>query len=132
VIYEMIAGRVPFDGATSSDVIVSILEKEPMPLSRYAAEVPSELERIVKKALAKDRDERYQIAKDLLIDLKNLKQEQELLAKLNVAGLVSSEDVASATSEGQPTVDTDGKRATETGEVESAGSRDTNESWRSV
>jgi serine/threonine-protein kinase len=83
VIYEMVAGQVPFDGATTSDVIVSILEREPAPLSRHAPEVPAELERIVMKALAKDSEERYQVAKDLLIDLRNLKQEMELQARMH-------------------------------------------------
>src|SRR5262249_38217488 len=57
VIYEMTAGRVPFEGETTSDVIVSILEKEPPPLDEYAPEAPIELERIVRKALGKDRDQ---------------------------------------------------------------------------
>src|SRR5262249_55282887 len=52
---------------------------------------------IVKKALAKDRDRRYEAAGDLLIDLKNLKQEIELQARLNVAGLADSKDVESPT-----------------------------------
>src|SRR4030095_2598519 len=83
VIYEMVAGRVPFEGATTSDVIVSILEREPAPLSRFAPGVPDELEQMVKKALAKDQEERYQLARDLLIDLRNLKQEMELQGKLD-------------------------------------------------
>jgi serine/threonine protein kinase/Tfp pilus assembly protein PilF len=83
LIYEMIAGKVPFDGATTSDVIVSILEREPVPLSLYAPGAPAELERIVRKSLARDREERYQLARDLLIDLRNLKQEMELQAKLD-------------------------------------------------
>src|SRR5215510_12497924 len=95
VIYEIATGSVPFDGPTASDVIVSILEKEPAPLSQCAPEAPAELERIVKKALAKDRNERYQTAGDLLIDLKNLKQEIELQARLNAAGPADSKDVAS-------------------------------------
>jgi len=82
VIFEMITGRRPFEGTTKSHVIVSILEKEPPSIARYAEEVPTELERIVAKALVKDRDERYQVVKDLLIDLKSLKQELEFEAKL--------------------------------------------------
>jgi eukaryotic-like serine/threonine-protein kinase len=109
VIYEMIAGRVPFEGATNSDVIVSILEREPAPLSRYGPEVPAELERIVKKALAKNREERYQLAKDLLIDLKNLKQEMELRAKLDA---VRPADLKGATPAGlRVSVDTDERLA---------------------
>jgi hypothetical protein len=80
-LYEMVAGRAPFDGATSAEVIAAILEREPPPLHRYAREVPDQLERIVYKALAKDREDRYQVAKDLLIDLKDLKLDLELEAK---------------------------------------------------
>src|SRR2546428_7507970 len=67
VLYEMLAGQAPFAGDTSSHVGVSILEKEPVPIARYAPEAPAELQRIVRKALAKHRDERYQTARDLLI-----------------------------------------------------------------
>ncbi len=76
VIYEMVAGKAPFDGLTKSDVIASILKTEPLPLSRFS-QVPSELQRIVKKALRKDRAERYQTVKDLVLDLKNLRREIE-------------------------------------------------------
>src|SRR3989440_1087841 len=74
VIYELVAGRAPFGGATRSDLIAALLEREPPPLARFAPEIPAELERIVMKALTKDPEERFQTAKDLLIDLKRLKQ----------------------------------------------------------
>jgi serine/threonine-protein kinase len=83
VLYEAIAGRVPFEGATVSDVIFSILGKKPAPLTRYSLEVPGELQRIIRKALEKDRDERYQTIKDMLIDLKRLKQQQDLQDELS-------------------------------------------------
>jgi len=72
VIYEMLSGRLPFAGETSSDVISRILQSEPAALTREPADVPPELERIIGKALTKDREERYQTTKDLLIDLKRL------------------------------------------------------------
>jgi serine/threonine-protein kinase len=81
VIYEMVTGRAPFEGETPSHVTVSIMESEPPPLARFA-EVPAELERIVTKALRKDKAERYQTASDLALDLKNLKQELEVEARL--------------------------------------------------
>jgi serine/threonine protein kinase/Flp pilus assembly protein TadD len=81
VLYEMITGRVPFEGATSSDVIAAILDKNPSPLTQYLPEVPVELERIVAKAMRKDREERYQTINDLHVDLKGLKQELEARAK---------------------------------------------------
>lgn len=77
VLYEMISGRVPFDGATASDVIAAILEKNPPPLQTIG-EKPDELQWIVSKALAKDRDERYQNVKDLLTDLKRLRKRIEI------------------------------------------------------
>ncbi len=77
VIYEMISGRVPFEGQSYGDVIAAILSKRPVTLTRYLPEIPAELERIVTKALAKDREERYQTIKDMLIDLKKLKQQLE-------------------------------------------------------
>jgi serine/threonine-protein kinase len=82
VLYEMFAGRAPFEGPTGNEVIASILNKEPPPLTRFAQEVPTEFQRIVNKALAKDREERYQTIKDLLIDLKNLKRQLEFESKL--------------------------------------------------
>jgi eukaryotic-like serine/threonine-protein kinase len=75
LLYEMVTGRAPFTGETTSHIAVAILEKEPASLVSLAPNVPLELQRIVRKSLAKDRDERYQTARDLLIDLKNLKQE---------------------------------------------------------
>jgi serine/threonine-protein kinase len=83
LIYEMVTGRLPFDGSNSNEIIASILgDKDPLPLTRYAREVPSELERIAAKALAKEREERYQSAKDLLIDLRHLKKHLEVEAEL--------------------------------------------------
>jgi serine/threonine protein kinase len=82
VLYEMLAGQQPFGGATATDVIISIAGREPEPLARCAPEVPIQSERIVKKALAKDREERYQTADDLLIDLKSLKHDLEIGAEV--------------------------------------------------
>ena len=82
MIYEMAAGRQPFEGETASDVMSLILQKEPPPLAYSWPEVPAELERIVRKALRKDKEERYQTIKDLLIDLRNLRKELELSAEM--------------------------------------------------
>lgn len=82
VLYEMVTGKFAFAGATSSDLIVSILDREPLPLSRHLPDVPAELQRIVSKALRKDKEERYQVVKDLFLDLKSLKQELEFEARL--------------------------------------------------
>jgi len=83
VLYEMVAGCLPFQGSTSSEVLASILsEKEPPPLARFARDVPAELERIVEKALRKDLEERYQTAKDMLLDLRRLKRKLEVDAEI--------------------------------------------------
>jgi serine/threonine protein kinase/Flp pilus assembly protein TadD len=81
VLHEMVTGRVPFEGETPSHVIVSLMENDPPPLSLYS-EVPAEMERIVTKALRKNREDRYQTASDLALDLKSLKQELEVEARL--------------------------------------------------
>jgi serine/threonine protein kinase len=78
LLYEMVGGRVPFAGETSSDVIVSILEKEPPPLARFVPETPEVLQWIITKALRKQVDQRYQTAKELLADLQSLKHRLEL------------------------------------------------------
>src|SRR5581483_1233929 len=72
VLYEMIAGRRPFEGATMSDVIAALLTAEPAPPGQYCAEAPAELERIVGRCLAKDREARHQSAEELIADLKTL------------------------------------------------------------
>jgi serine/threonine protein kinase/Tol biopolymer transport system component len=95
VLYEMIAARAPFEGATISDVIATILKQEPAPLGQFSLEVPVELEWMMKKALAKDREERYQTIKELQIDLRRLKQELELQAKLERMTPATRQDVAS-------------------------------------
>ncbi|MDQ3256309.1 MAG: serine/threonine-protein kinase, partial [Acidobacteriota bacterium] len=82
VLYEVVTGHSPFEGETQSDVIASILKSEPPPFVHHTPGVPRELEHIVSKALRKDREERYQHIKDLLIDLKVFKQELEFAAKL--------------------------------------------------
>jgi eukaryotic-like serine/threonine-protein kinase len=74
VLYEMITGRLPFTGETPSHVIVSILEREPESLTQFMPGAPPELEWIVRKALRKDREHRYQTIKELLNDLDEVKQ----------------------------------------------------------
>jgi serine/threonine protein kinase len=77
MLYELVAGKMPFTGATTSHTIVQILEKNPEPLSKLG-NAPPELERIVEKAMAKNPDERYQTAKDMLIDLRSLKKRMDV------------------------------------------------------
>jgi TolB-like protein/tRNA A-37 threonylcarbamoyl transferase component Bud32 len=78
VIYELLTGHLPFEGATIYEIMAAILsDREAPPLSRYSSEAPAELDRIVNKALRKNREERYQTSKDLLLDLQSLRQHLE-------------------------------------------------------
>ncbi|MDX2042338.1 MAG: protein kinase [Acidobacteriota bacterium] len=77
VFYEMLTGRRPFAGETALESISSILKDEPPPMRQMLSAVPGEIERIVSKTLRKDREERYQTAQDLLLDLKEAKRELE-------------------------------------------------------
>jgi len=82
IMYEMVTGKQPFRGSTTSHTIVQILEKDPVPLTKLV-EAPAELERIVMKAIAKKPGERYQTAKDMLTDLRRLKKRLEMDAELD-------------------------------------------------
>jgi len=78
VLYELIAHQAPFTGPTASDLLVSILDREPALLTDSAPETPAELQRIIRKTLAKDREKRYQSIKDLAVDLESLRWELEV------------------------------------------------------
>jgi eukaryotic-like serine/threonine-protein kinase len=86
VFYEMLTGRPPFAGATTGDVLVSILDREPPPLARLWPQAPESLQRIVSKLLFKDSAGRYQQAAELQTDLTELRQELELAARLKREG----------------------------------------------
>jgi TolB protein len=77
VLYEMLAARAPFEGASKSHIIVAITDREPLPVTSFAPDVPEALEWIIGEALTKDPDERCQTAKELLGKLKRLKRRVE-------------------------------------------------------
>jgi eukaryotic-like serine/threonine-protein kinase len=77
VLYEMVTGFVPFRGTGTAEIFDGLLNREPTPPVRLNPAVPSELERIVSKALEKDRDVRYQHASDIRADLKRLLRDTE-------------------------------------------------------
>ncbi|HEX8335854.1 MAG TPA: protein kinase, partial [Pyrinomonadaceae bacterium] len=86
VLYETLTGRAPFRGESPTDVLAAIIDREPAPLARYLTDAPEALEWVVTKALVKDREGRYQTAKELLTDLKRLKQQLEFEAAASRSG----------------------------------------------
>src|SRR5262249_9554840 len=75
VIYHLLTGRPPFAGGNLGEVLDNVVHRQPDAIARFNYDVPSELERITLKLLAKQADRRYQSARDLLVDLKNLSRE---------------------------------------------------------
>ena len=89
-LYEMVAGQPPFTGVTAIDLLAAIITQEPPPLALYSPSAPQELQRIVTKALRKDREERYQSVREMLLDLKSLKQEIMFEARLSGSNAVTA------------------------------------------
>jgi eukaryotic-like serine/threonine-protein kinase len=85
VLFESLTGHVPFEGGDIHRQVVAIQEQELPPLARFVCGVPERLEEIVSKALAKDPEERYQTARDLLIDLRILRRKLEVNAEIERA-----------------------------------------------
>src|SRR6266542_2848536 len=78
VVYEMVTGKVPFDGLTTSDIIAALIKDEPESMSLSVPELPLVFEQVVNKALTKDLDLRYQTIAEFLSDLQRLKNEIQL------------------------------------------------------
>jgi serine/threonine protein kinase len=104
LLYETLTAHAPFRGESPTDMLAAIVGKEPAPLARYLTAAPDALEWIVTKALTKDRDGRYQTAKELLTDLKRLKQqlEFEAAASRSGEGLTTEGAPAASPSDGSP------------------------------
>ncbi len=83
VLYELLSGRLPFFGDTDMDVFAAVINAEPVPLETLAPDLPGELHRIVARMLKRDRNERYATARDLANDLKKLRDEMQIEAKLD-------------------------------------------------
>src|SRR5262245_9311962 len=92
MLYEMVAGHNPFEGETVNDVIAAILKTEPQPVTEARPDAPAELQRIVSKALAKERSERYQSINDLELDLQNLKRKLEFKDEQTITSEETSRD----------------------------------------
>jgi serine/threonine protein kinase len=82
MLYEMLAGQAPFAGETASDCIALVLTSEPAPVQNFDENISTELETIIAKTLAKDREERYQTTKELLVDLSAVKKRLEFEGEL--------------------------------------------------
>lgn len=72
VLYELLVGKAPFDGETTADTLAAVIYHEPEPIVNLLPNVPVELQRILRKSLQKDREERYQDVKDFALDVKEL------------------------------------------------------------
>ena len=77
VLFQMTTGTLPFAGNTPSEVMNRIINASPDAIARFNYDAPPDLERIIRRCLEKDPDRRYQSARDLLIDLKNLKRDTD-------------------------------------------------------
>jgi serine/threonine protein kinase len=88
VAYQLVTGRLPFPGSNVGETIEHILHAQPEAMARFNYELPPELDRIVRKCVEKRPERRYQTARDLLVDLKNLGRELEIAATTPSQGLV--------------------------------------------
>ena len=79
VLYELLTGKLPFGGEHQAAIVYSIINEEPQPIARYNSKVTPELERIVSKALVKDKEDRYQHIDDLLTDLRRERKSLDYL-----------------------------------------------------
>jgi serine/threonine protein kinase/tetratricopeptide (TPR) repeat protein len=77
VLYQMATGRLPFQGSTPTETITEIVKSEPVPIAELSPVSPPELERIIRKCMEKDPRRRYQSARELAVDLDNLKRDTE-------------------------------------------------------
>jgi serine/threonine protein kinase/tetratricopeptide (TPR) repeat protein len=90
VLYEMATGRSPFQGNTTALTFVAILHEQPIPPSQLRPEFPIEIERIIRNALEKNREMRYQSASDIRTDLKRLRRDADSSRLMSAAVSIES------------------------------------------
>jgi serine/threonine protein kinase/tetratricopeptide (TPR) repeat protein len=88
VLYEMATGQLPFRGESSAVISAAILEHDPIPASRHNPNLPVKLEDIINRALEKDRELRYQSARDMKVELQRLKRDTEVRKSTSASGAV--------------------------------------------
>ena len=98
VLYEMVTERRPFPGSSPIETIAALLHSEPIPIKQHVPSAPFELQRIISKAMRKDRAERYQMVRDFMQDLQSLKRELELQSQLG-PGRISTETRTASSAE---------------------------------
>lgn len=120
VLYEMVSGRQPFSAETPAETVSSILTREPPPLARYSREATEALELIVSTALAKDREERYQSAKEMLGALRRLKQRMDLAVEIERSSRPEQSAAATTTGSQGRTITTATESASLSGQAQTA------------
>jgi eukaryotic-like serine/threonine-protein kinase len=98
VLYEMATGTLPFQGGSTAEIFKAILDATPVPAVRFNPDVPEDLQRIIDKALEKDRTLRYQTAADLRTDLARLKRDSDSGRLSNSSALIEAAAAAAASS----------------------------------
>jgi eukaryotic-like serine/threonine-protein kinase len=95
LLYEIVARRLPFAAPSGTELLAAILERDPAPLVRFEPDAPPELQRIITKALRKERAQRYQTVQDLLLDLQALREDVQAQARSGsgVAALRTNEQL---------------------------------------
>lgn len=115
VLYEMAAGHALFKGPTSNHVIAAIINREPPPFDWRFSEAPETLQWIIAKALRKERDERYQTVKEMLTDLRSLRQKLELADELERSIPPQARGTSAASVGSHATAETNSEPVTQSG-----------------